>query len=443
MLGFIKSLYFSKIFFVIVFGLAGLFLFSFWIPLLYSLTWILTAVFGILLFVDLSLLFMAKPLDAERILPEKFSNSDANPVILKIKNRRNFKMKVAIIDELPVQFQKRDFLIHLSLPAGANKQEEYFVNPTARGEYFFGNLNIFSASSLNLVKRRSIFNHNQMVKVYPSFIQMRELDFLAIDRKISEPGLKKIRRIGHTMEFEQIKTYIPGDDVRTINWKATAKQAQLMVNQFQDERAQPVYSVIDSGRVMKMPFEGLSLLDYAINSSLAFSNIALKKKDKAGLISFSDTMGILLKAASKSGQLHLIMEKLYNIKTNYKDTDFGILYAHLQKKVPQRSLLLLYTNFEHIEGLKKRLPYLKALARKHLLVVIFFENTTLETLKNKIPENIDEAAHQMMAEDFSNQKKLMQKELEKSGIQNLLTRPADLSINAINKYLEIKSRGLI
>src|SRR5690606_29643392 len=100
-------------------------------------------------------------------------------------------------------------------------------------------------------------------------------------------GIKKVRRLGHTMEFEQIKDYVLGDDLRTINWKATAKKNQLMVNQFQDEKSQPIYTIIDKGRVMEMPFSGLSLLDHAINSSLAISNVALKKHDKAGVFSFS------------------------------------------------------------------------------------------------------------------------------------------------------------
>ena len=117
------------------------------------------------------------------------------------------------------------------------------------------------------------------------FIQMKKYDFMAIDHRLSYAGLKKIRRIGHTMEFEQIKDYVVGDDVRTVNWKATAKNAKLMVNQYQDEKMQPVYSIIDTSRVMKMPFNELKLVDYAINSSLAFSNIALKKGDKVGALS--------------------------------------------------------------------------------------------------------------------------------------------------------------
>ena len=101
-------------------------------------------------------------------------------------------------------------------------------------------------------------------------------------------GVKKIRRLGHTMEFDQIKEYVRGDDIRSINWKATARSNQLMVNQFQDEKSQQVINIIDTGRVMKMPFDGLQLLEYAINTSLVISNIAILKDDKAGLLTFSN-----------------------------------------------------------------------------------------------------------------------------------------------------------
>ena len=317
------------------------------------------------------------------------------------------------------------------------------MRPVDRGVYNFGNLNIYVHSPLQIIKRRYTFNNGQTVKVYPSFIQMKKYAFLAIDNKLTQFGLKKIRRIGHTMEFEQIKDYVTGDDVRTINWKATAKRGSLMINQFQDEKSQPVYSIIDASRVMKMPFNGLTLLDYAINSTLAFSNIALKKNDKTGLITFSNSIQNHLAASNKKTHLNIILEILYAINTEFLDSDFGRLYAEVKRKITHRSLLLLYTNFEHISSLHRQLPYLKGLSKKHVLVVIFFENTELDTLIKKKAASTPEIYHKTIAQKMEYDKKLMVKELEKHGIQAVLTRPEDLSVNTINKYLEIKARGIL
>lgn len=389
------------------------------------------------------MLYRKKGLQGERILPEKFSNSDLNSVSILLQNQYSFKIQVAIIDELPVQFQKRDFLKNLSIPGKNKSTFTYEVRPVARGEYIFGNLNCYVSSAIGLVRRRYTFNKEQMVKVYPSFIQMKKYDFLSIDNRLSHSGLRKIRRIGHTMEFEQIKEYVIGDDVRTVNWKATGKHARLMVNQYQDEKMQPVYSIIDTSRVMKMPFNGLSLLDYAINSSLAFSNIALKKNDKVGLLDFSNKQGNFLPAQAKKTYLNSILETLYNIDTKFLDADYGVLQALAKRRIPQRSLLLLYTNFEHISALHRQLPYLQAIAKKHVLVVIFFENTELKDLIDSEAKTIPEITDQTIAQLFELDKKLMVRELQQRGIQAVLTTPQDLTVNTINKYLEIKARGLL
>lgn len=420
------------------------FLLSFWFSSIYAMAWMLTTVIIVILVIDLIMLYGSKKtIKARRLLPDKFSNSDQNPVPVTITNSYSFKTFIDVIDELPVQFQKRDFSYQVSLIPNEIHNFEYLVRPVDRGEYYFGHLNIYVSTPLKVIKRKFQFQNEQMVMVYPSIIQMQKYDFLAISNSLTQMGLKKIRRIGNTSEFEQIKEYVQGDDFRTINWKATAKRAELMVNQYQDEKSQPIYSVIDTGRVMKMPFNGLKLLDYAINSTLAFSNVALKKHDKVGMLSFSKKIETFLPAIHKLTYLNRILENLYNIDTQFSDSDYGLLYAQLKRKVTHRSLLLLYTNFEHISALKRQMPYLQAISKKHVLVVVLFENTKLSTIIKENAEDLQSIYHKTIAEKFAFEKRLMVKELQKYGIQTILTAPENLTINTINKYLEIKARGLI
>ncbi len=440
---FLKSLYIHNTFFWYIAGLSACFVLSFWFEALYPITWLLTLLLIALFFFDLYLLYATNGIEAQRSLPKKLSNSDANPIAIEFETTYPFTTHITLVDELPKQFQKRDFNYTTSAIKGEKRIFDYTVRPVDRGEYVFGSLNVFASSPFKIIKRRYTFQQDQMVPVYPSIIQMQQYDFLAISNRLSEIGLKKIRRIGHTQEFEQIKEYVPGDDFRTINWKATAKQRQMMVNQYQDERSQPIYSVIDTGRVMKMPFNELKLLDYAINSALAFSNVALKRNDKTGMIAFSKQIETFVPAVQKLTHLNTIMEKLYNITTEFTDSDFGLLYAHMKRKVTHRSLILLYTNFEHISALKRQLPFMTAIAKQHVLVVVFFENTELEHLIAANAEDLQSIYHKTIAEKFSLEKKLMQKELRKHGIQSILTKPSELTINTINKYLEIKARGLI
>ena len=396
------------------------------------------------LVLDIVILFQSKNgIVANRNTPEKLSNGDENEIKVNIQNFYSFPISIKIIDEIPFQFQIRNFEILKKMQANSATETQYFLRPVERGEYFFGNLNVFASSPLRLISKRFAFNNNQMVPTYPSYIQLRKYDLMAFSNQLFQYGMKKIRRIGHTMEFEQIKEYVQGDDIRTLNWKATAKKNSLMVNQFQDEKSQSVYMAIDKGRVMKMPFDGLSLLDYAINATLVLSNVILKKQDKAGVFAFSKKVENRVVAERRSSQMQKILESLYNIKTDFFESDYSRLYVDIKKNINQRSLILLYTNFETIEGLQRQLPYLKAIAKNHLLVVVFFKNTELDVLINKKSANIQEVYDKIIAEKFAFEKKLIVQELKKHGIYSVLTNPDNLTLDTINKYLEIKARGIL
>lgn len=395
-------------------------------------------------FLDIVILFYSRTgIKAVRTLPEKFSNGDKNPVQVTIDNYYTFPVHARVTDEIPEQFQIRDFRIDRKLPASASHTLEYTLRPTERGEYHFGRLNIYISSALGLITKRYVFCDNVMIPTYPAFLQLRKYDLMAFTNHLHQYGIKKIRRIGHTMEFEQIKEYVQGDDIRTLNWKATAKKNQLMVNQFQDEKSQPVYSVIDKGRVMKMPFEELSLLDYAINATLVISNVVLKKQDKAGMFTFSKKVENIVVAERRTSQMGLILETLYNIQTDFFESDFSRLYGDIKRNITNRSLILLYTNFETLDGLHRQLPYLKGIAKNHLLVVIFFKNTELNALIHNRAETIQQVYDKVIAEKFAFEKRLIVNELRKYGIYSILTTPENLTIDTINKYLEIKARGLL
>jgi uncharacterized protein (DUF58 family) len=403
-------------------------------------------IFGLLalLVIDIILLFRVKKgMKAERFAPEKFSNGDENPIKLSVQNFYQFEVKLTIIDEVPSQFQMREANFQVTLDSGGSQLINYTLRPVKRGEYHFGKLNILAQSPIGLISRRFQFAEPVMVPVYPSFIQMRKYELLAISNDLTMQGIKKIRRLGHNQEFEQIKEYVAGDDFRTVNWKATARKAQLMVNTYQDEKSQQVYSLIDKSRVMKMPFEGMSLLDYAINATLALSNIAIKKGDKAGLISFQNKVNTVLPASKRNKQMQLIQESLYNQKTAFKEADFSRLFVAVKRKLTQRSLLMLYTNFESMAGLERQLPFLRNLSKSHVLVVIFFQNTELTDLLESRPKAIKDIYYKTVAEKYDHEKRLIVRELRKHGIYSVLTTPKDLTINTINKYLELKARGLI
>ncbi|RVU01918.1 DUF58 domain-containing protein [Mucilaginibacter limnophilus] len=443
------SLYYSNLFLNnrLFIGLAvcvTLFLVGFFFSWLGVIPELVFWVLILLILADILLLYRnSKAIFARRTAPERLSNSDENDLSIFIESRYPFTVQVGIIDEVPRQFQRRDVWFKTSLAPYQQKSITYQLRPTKRGEYDFGDIRVFVRSPLGLISRRFNFTQSEVLPVYPSFLQMRKYELMAISNRLNEVGIKKIPRVGHSLEFEHVKNYVQGDDYRTINWKATARHGSFMVNNYIDEKSQHVYCVIDKSRAMKMPFNGLSLLDYAINATLALSNVALKKEDKAGLITVGEKIGSVIAADRRPTQINRILEVLYKEKTRYLETNMEALYSTIRGVIKQRSLVVFFTNFESLSALQRQMPFLKRIAKFHLLLVVFFENTELLEMSAQPAADVEHIYIKTVAEKFANDKKLIVKELAKYGIQSVLTAPENLTINAINKYLEIKARQKI
>ncbi|MGN6617209.1 MAG: DUF58 domain-containing protein [Ilyomonas sp.] len=436
--------YFGRLFYITGAAIAAIFVLTYLFAALQQIAIIALVCLSVLVIIDIIIVFAGKKtVTASRICTDRFSNGDENKITLVVSNHRPYKIQVDIIDELPVQFQAREWKREAVINTLETISIEYYLRPVERGEYFLGIINLFVHGPLKMIIRQIKTGEEKKVTVYPSFLQMKRFQLMAATNQLQEPGSRRLRKLGQSIEFEQIKDYVQGDDYRTINWKATARKTGLMVNTFTDERSQQVICMIDKGRTMKMPFEGLSLLDYAINASLVLSNIVLMKQDKAGLLTFGKKTDQYVVADKRSAQIGLILETLYKQQTDFKDSDFESLYTFIRYRVKQRSLLILFTNFESMYGMKRQLPYLKQLSMHHPLLVIFFENTELTALQQRSAGNLEEVYQQTIANKFAMEKKQMVKELQKHGIMALLTPPQKLTVNTINKYLEIKVRQVI
>jgi uncharacterized protein (DUF58 family) len=421
-----------------------LFMFGFFFPWLGIIPELVFYTLLLLTFIDMMMLYRTKRgVFAKRHAPERLSNSDDNQLGIYIENWYPFNISVGIIDEIPFQFQKRDIWFKTDLKPRQRKLINYVLRPTKRGEYEFGFVRVFVKSQLGLVRRRYNFNQAETLPVYPSFLQMRKFELMAISNQLTEIGIKKIRRLGHSLEFEQVKNYVQGDDYRTINWKATARQGNLMTNAYTDEKSQHVYCIIEKSRAMKMPFDGLSLLDYAINASLVLSKVALLKEDKAGLITVAEKIGAVIPADKRPTQINKILEVLYKEKTRYLETNMELLYATIRSVIKQRSLVVFFTNYESMSALQRQLPFLKRIAKFHLLLVVFFENTELKKVSETVAGDVEGIYIKTIAEKFAYDKKLIVKELAKYNIQSILSTPQNLTINTINRYLELKAKQRI
>lgn len=389
------------------------------------------------------LLFVKNKIEVKRSVHEKLSMGDEQKIRYTINNDLSFPVAIEIFDEYPYQLQERTFSKQTHLEPKKEKEYTNIIRPLSRGNYNFGNVNAFISNLyIGMLERRITFEQEADVAIVPSIIQMKKYELQVFSKTASLAGIRRVRQIGENDEFEHIRNYMQGDNVKAINWKATSRKNQLMINQYQNSRSQMVYSIIDKGRSMKMPFNGLTLLDHSINASLVISNIVLRKHDRAGLITFSDKIGNIVKAEANQSQLEKLSSGLYKQKTGFLESNFELLFYTLRRYLNRRSILFLFTNFETPLDLERNLAYLKSINKKHLLVVISFINTELTETSEMVCRTKSDIYFKTFAQKALVDKEKIIDQLTIHGIQTILTRPEDLNINVINKYLEIKAKRM-
>lgn len=415
---------------------------GYWLMPLYGVARAMLLVLIGLLMADFIIVWTLGKVAAERHTQEKYCLDEDNGVTLRITSDSMLPLRLTIRDELPRAFRYHRAKFRIRLPAHGARNVDYVLHPVERGVYDFGHVLLFVSSPLNLVERKRHCGKVQEVKVYPAFRRLDRLELAAVHEN-PEEGTKRIRRPGAQTEFEQIRDYMRGDEFRAINWKATARVRRLMVNTYQDEKAQPVICLIDKGRAMHRTWGGMTLLDYAINASLALSYVAIRHDDMAGLLTFSARPDTFLPASRRPSTLPLIMEELYAQQSAYAEADYGALRAFVGRHLRRRSLLVLYTDFQNLDALERQLPYLRMLARDHCLLVCFFNDAEVESLAQATPRSMDDYVAQTLAGGFMQEKRAITTRLAANGIYSLLTSPQQLPVGVIRRYLELKQRAAI
>jgi uncharacterized protein (DUF58 family) len=436
-------MYFSRRFYIAMTVIILVMVTGYFVSPLYPIGIGLLLVLCFLIILDFFRLYRHRRIKADRKCADRFSNGDANDVSLSIENGYGFPLKLNITDEVPVIFARRDLLFLLTLNSNTSKTIRYQLTPVKRGLYHFGRIRVFArTSSIGLVVRQFICGEKADVKVYPSFLMLQKYEFLAINNNLTEMGIKRLRRVGQQTEFEQIRDYVKDDDFRLINWKATSRMNKLMVNVYEEERSQQIFNIIDKGRVMQQKFCDMTLLDYSINASLVLSHIAIHKEDRAGMITFAEKPDTYINASKRSDQMQLLLESLYSQQTTFGETDFSSLCVLLSQHAVRRSLMIIYTNFTSFNSMNRQLDYLIQLSRSHRVLVVFFQDSEVEEYISEQPQSMEDYYKHVIAEKTIYEKRLIVSTLLRHGIYSLLTTPQHLSVDVINKYLEMKARQM-
>lgn len=415
-------MFLRKRFFISAFILALTAVLGVWIPVLYILARIGVWALAAACIVDAALLMYCK-VEGRRIISDNLDLGEKNIIEHQLNVVRGRITSADIIDELPATFRQTDPLPGYTL-----------AYPTTRGSFVLGNVYAF-IRVLGLLERRvRVVKKGNRVRVYPAFSKLREKDKQIRSRQIVSLGSHKRQMPSNQTEFQDIREYVVGDDIRTVNWKATARTGKVMVNNYEDERSQHIINIIDCGRIMHRTFNGLTLQDYAVNASLQLSYSALNVEgDCVGLSTYGPAGLRFLPAKSGERQLNSILQQLYALETEYGEGDMEGLCLMLDRKVQRRSLVILYTDFATLESMERQLPFLQRISRRHTLVVVSFIDRDLENVSES-----DFSVQGSIASDLMLQKRLICDRLQRQGIHSVLTYPDSLTYSVVNKYLELR-----
>lgn len=419
-------------------------------PLIISLVVLYDVILFILCIADMVLSIRSDEIIITREVSEKLSINRLNPVTLKFSNFSSQNLVAVIRDDFPeipafIKTNEDSLLpldkLRVSLNAASKGEVEYYVKPNYRGNYTFENLNIRYISRFKLFWKQCKYKIAQDVKVYPDLIGLQELSFKLT--RSSELGETRIRKFGEGTEFSSLREYSVGDDVRHIDWRATARRDAPIVRTFEVSKDQTVLVLIDAGRMMSTRLSGISRFDWGVNAALSLSLAALTKGDQVGVGVFADDTKLFI--PPKRGRTHLknIIEGIYSVHPKTVEPDYvGVLakFASLQKK---RCLIVVITDLIDAIASSSLLNGLAHLSPRHLpFCVTFNDKKVLQIAENQVINPTD-VYQQSVAIDLLDQRKQALNTLVRKGGLVLDVPPEELSTAIVDKYLTIKAKNLI
>lgn len=440
-------MFLKKRFFIILLAIAAISAFGVVVNALYGVAIVLLCLFIVASAVDIVLLLLLR-IDGGRDIVSKLDLGEVNDFSVSFKITRGWIMSAYLIDELPAEFHKtRGDRLPFS-----DKQRQSFncqmsIMPTCRGHFLLGRSLVF-VSYLGFLERRIILQpEGQAVDVYPAFSRLREKDEQVRSRQTISTGSHKRQVPANKTEFRDIREYVTGDDIRTVNWKASARTGHIMVNEYEDERSQHVINVIDCGTAMQRTFNSLSLQDHAVNASLLVSYSALEREsDCVGVCSYGPKGISFLPPRAGKQQFNSIMQQLYALDTEYGESDIEQLCLMIDRNVKRRSLIFLYTEIPTISVLERQLQFFKRISTRNCLVIVNCLDRELEGMAERYIEGKQKGrTHSLcvestLAKDMVNQKQLIADTLQQNGIYCLSIHPESLSFGILSKYIELKAK---
>jgi uncharacterized protein (DUF58 family) len=393
----------------------------------------------ILLIIDYIITPGKKHFEIRRICDSKLSMGGENQIIISIRNKSGYPLDIIAQDEIPLHMDIKDEFVKIKVPPYSEAEGKYVVVPEKRGEFTFGKIHIKYNGILKLCSKKYWYDVTENYKVYPNLKDLSKYGLKIINKNHLIHGVKKVKSHGGETEFESLREYSEGDDYRKINWLATARANKLIVNTYEPEKNQQVMIMLDSSRVMNSEIEYIKKLDYSINASFLLADVAIRKGDNVGVMVFDSSVKRYVKPGKGKGQLQLIAENLYNVEENFVTANYKGALSYLNQNQKRRCLLCIFTELFNVQEAVSLSTALKNLARYHVPLVITIKDMRLYEIANGFAKNSEDIYLKAASIRLIDEREKIQKIFHDSGISVIDVPPDKLSVETVNKYLQMKA----
>lgn len=436
---------FSRWFFI--FFIAGL------VPL--SLSWTIPVLrYGVFAYDAVLILLALVDYFISRTLPEdltikrefakRFAIGDENEVRLHIENRTPRAFILRIKDEFPPQMKLNETReASFTIEGQTSANFTYHLTPTRRGHYEFGKTAVRHLSRIGLVWCQADLNEEQTVKVYPNMRRARELELKALGARSYLAIQRRAVRRGEGREFESMRDYVRGDELRHISWTATARRAKLTSRQYQIERDQTIIIALDAGRLMTSRIAGETKFDTAIHASLALMSAAMRGGDNCGMVVFGRQIKKYLPPKKGVEQIDAVLEALHDLEPELIEPSYSRAFQFVSANSKKRALVVILTDLVDKDSSERLLAALRLLRPRHLPLVVTIGDHDLNLTVSETPKELKDVFTQSAAEEIIHQREAALRMVESLGGLALDVTTNSLVPQLLETYLKVKERGLL
>jgi uncharacterized protein (DUF58 family) len=381
-------------------------------------------------------------LSIEREMPPRFRFDEDHSIGLLLTNRSDHDMKVRVRDELPACFDA-DARVHQGvLPARGQVRITYNARTTRRGTWSFGDTVIRAEHGLGLLQRQYAFKVVDEIKVYPRYRDVGAYELLAKiaqrDEIVRRPRL--IRGAGS--DFESLRAYMPGEDLRHVDWKASSRHGTLISRNRQVERGQQLAVLLDTGRLMGEAIGPYPKLEYAISATVMLSYIVQKRGDSMAVVSFCNQIESFMPTSRGPSLVSSVLESLYKVESKPVESDYWQATAEVMALLRRRSLVIMLTDILDGPGSAGLINNLARASAKHLVLCVVLSNPEVRAAAHSTPSTPEEVYYQAAACDLLRRRRIGLERMQSRGIFVLETDPERFSVNLVRRYLEIRQADL-